>query len=272
MVSIKRNTKGEFQEVDGLRVRKSSIYSPGQKDQFKISRSKFSTFVDCQRCFYLDRVKGLKDPSMPGWALNTTVDDLLKKEFDYYREQELPHPIFEEYNLNFIPFQHKDLDKWRNSLTGGISFHDTETNIILQGGIDDVWFDKTSNKIVVADYKAQSSKIEVEKNYYLSSQYHQGYKLQMDIYVYILRQMGFDVSDTTYFMVCNGIKTVDEFDKKIIFDVTLVDYDVDVSWIQPKICEMKEVLDSNNIPEKNPYCEHCAYLEEGAKLINERDH
>ena len=58
MVSIKRNTKGEFQEVDGLRVRKSSIYSPGQKDQFKISRSKFSTFVDCQRCFYLDRVKG----------------------------------------------------------------------------------------------------------------------------------------------------------------------------------------------------------------------
>ena len=27
MVSIKRNTKGEFQEVDGLRIRKSSIYS-----------------------------------------------------------------------------------------------------------------------------------------------------------------------------------------------------------------------------------------------------
>ena len=25
-------------------------------------------------------------------------------------------------------FQHQDLDKWRNSLTGGISFHDTETN------------------------------------------------------------------------------------------------------------------------------------------------
>ena len=89
----------------------------------------------------------------------------------------------------------------------------------------------------------------------------------MDIYVYILRKMGFDVSDTTYFMVCNGIKTVDEFDKKINFDVTLVDYDVDISWIQPKIIEMKEVLESHTCPDRNPYCEHCAYLEEGAKLI-----
>ena len=91
----------------------------------------------------------------------------------------------------------------------------------------------------------------------------------MDIYVYILRKMGFDVSNTTYFMVCNGIKTVDKFDAKINFDISLIDYDVDVSWIQPKIGEMKNVLDNENIPSQNPYCEHCAYLEEGSKLINE---
>jgi hypothetical protein len=29
--------------------------------------------------FYLDRVKGLKEPSMPGWALNIAVDELIKK-------------------------------------------------------------------------------------------------------------------------------------------------------------------------------------------------
>ena len=74
MVSIKKNNKGEPQVVTGVRSRASSIYTPGQNSTFKISRSKFSDFLDCPRCFYLDRVKGLQSPSMPGWALNTTVE------------------------------------------------------------------------------------------------------------------------------------------------------------------------------------------------------
>ena len=30
---------------------------------------------------------------------------------------------------------------------------------------------------------------------------------------------------------------------------------------------MKSVLDSNTLPDRNPNCENCAYLEQGAKLI-----
>ena len=71
-------------EVAPLRTRKGSIYQKGTNETFKISRSKFSNFLDCKRCFYLERVKGLKDPSMPGWSLNSAVDELLKKEFDEY--------------------------------------------------------------------------------------------------------------------------------------------------------------------------------------------
>ena len=73
-------------EVSPLRTRKGSIYQKGTNETFKISRSKFSNFLDCKRCFYLERVKGLKDPSMPGWSLNSAVDELLKKEFDEYRK------------------------------------------------------------------------------------------------------------------------------------------------------------------------------------------
>jgi len=266
MVSIKKNTKGELREATGLRTRKTSIYTPGQNETFKISRSKFSTFMDCKRCFYLDRVKGLQEPSMPGWALNTSVDALLKKEFDYYRERKEPHPIFKEYNLNFIPYAHEDMDKWRNALSGGISYQDENTNLILQGGIDDVWFNLDTKELVVTDYKAQSTSREVDKEYYLASQYHQGYKMQMDIYVHILRKMGFTVSDTTYFMVCNGEKTPERFDAKMDFTITLVDYEANTGWIEDKIKEMKKTLDSNETPKRNPYCENCAYLEQGAKL------
>ena len=57
----KRNAKGELQVATGIRSRASSMYTPGQDSMFKISRSKFSNFMDCERCFYLDRVKGLQE-------------------------------------------------------------------------------------------------------------------------------------------------------------------------------------------------------------------
>ena len=80
-------------EIKSFRNRKSSIYNKNTKDPFKISRSKFFNFLICKRCFYLDRVIGLKELSSPPFTLNNTVDELLKKEFDYYRKLKQPHPI-----------------------------------------------------------------------------------------------------------------------------------------------------------------------------------
>ena len=135
----------------GFRTRKNSFYQKDSEKPFTISRSKFSNFIDCPRCFYLDRVKGLKEPSMPGWALNSAVDDLLKKEFDKHRKEKTPHPIMKEYKLNFIPYDHPEIDKWRQSLSSGISYLDKETNLIIKGGIDDVWYDLDKEELVVVD-------------------------------------------------------------------------------------------------------------------------
>tara|TARA_B100000989_G_scaffold98315_1_gene71732 strand:- start:1284 stop:1583 length:300 start_codon:yes stop_codon:yes gene_type:complete len=80
MVSLNYNKKtGGLVKVNGLRSQAWSLYNKKSDKPFKISRSKFSNFLDCERCFYLDRVKDLKEPDTPGWALNSTVDDLLKK-------------------------------------------------------------------------------------------------------------------------------------------------------------------------------------------------
>ena len=250
----------------GFRARKNSMYQRGKNEPFTISRSKFSNFIDCPRCFYLDRVRGLKEPSMPGWALNSAVDELLKKEFDKHREAKTSHPIMKEYNLNFIPYNHPDIDKWRQSLSSGISYLDKDTNLIIKGGIDDVWFDLDTEELIVVDYKAQSSSIPVETKSYLESKFHQGYKRQMDIYVHILRQMDFKVSNKTYFMVCNGEKTFDSFDNRINFVTKLVPYEADSSWVPIKIKEMKKVLESENIPDLNENCEACIYLHCGSKI------
>ena len=51
-----------------------------------------------------------------------------------------------------------------------------------------------------------------------------------------------------------------------IRNITLIDYDTKTDWIEKKIQEMKETLDSKNVPEKNLYCENCAYIEQGSKF------
>ena len=79
--------------------------------------------------------------------------------------------------------------------------------------------------------------------------------------------MEYSVSDTAYFMVCNGEKTPDRFDANMQFVVKLVDYQVDTSWVGPKIKEMKAVLDSLNAPDINPCCENCAYLNQYSRFL-----
>ena len=239
MISLKRNNKGELVSATGLRTRASSIYTPNQTDLFKISRSKFNDFLTCKRCFYLDRVNGLASPSTPGWTLNETTDLLLKKEFDVCRANQTPHRIFSKFGLDHVvPYQHEDMDKWRNSLHHGLKIKFKETNIILHGGVDDIWLDTKTNKLIVVDYKSQANNRQVNTEDYLSNVFHQGYKVQMDFYAYLLTEMGFEVSPTSYFYVCNADRNANTFDSKMKFYETLVPYELDTGWIEEKIIEM----------------------------------
>ena len=44
MISLKRNSKLELVEAKGRRTRASSIYMPGQSEDFKLSRGNSVTF------------------------------------------------------------------------------------------------------------------------------------------------------------------------------------------------------------------------------------
>jgi hypothetical protein len=134
--------------------RSRNLFDRKSNKPFKISRSKFEAFLKCKKCFYIDRIKAVNFPSSPPYTLNNLVDELLKKEFDSYRKDQKPHPVFKTINFNGVPYQHENLDKWRTSLTGGVEYLDEKNNLILSGGIDDVWLDKSTNSIVVVDYKA----------------------------------------------------------------------------------------------------------------------
>src|ERR1044071_4255836 len=88
-------------------------YQPGQKEVYKLSRSKIELFTQCARCFWLDARLKIKRPSGPPFQINKAIDELLKKEFDSYRLKGEPHPIMVEFGVPAIPFAHDNLNTWR---------------------------------------------------------------------------------------------------------------------------------------------------------------
>jgi hypothetical protein len=267
MIGIKRNSKDEPVTATGLRSRKSSIFTPGQETEFRLSRGRFSDFLTCPRCFYLDRVKGIVSPSTPGWTLNETTDILLKKEFDECREKQEPHRIHIENGLDHIvPYAHEDMDKWRDSLRHGLEYRVENSAILLTGGIDDIWQDTRDQSLIVVDYKSQASTVPVTTENYLSGVYRQGYKVQMDFYAYLLSKMGFKISPTSYFYVCNADRKANGFFGKLDFSETLVPYETDISWLPTKIEAMISLLNSHELPDSNESCENCAQARERAKI------
>ena len=271
MIDLKRNSKKELVIASGLRTKSSSIYSPKQKGDFKVSRGKFFNFLSCKRCFYLDRIKGLEQPGVPGWSLNETTDLLLKKEFDYCRERQISHRLFRSNNLNnLVPFDHEEIDNWRDSLHKGLMLRFKNTNIILTGGIDDIWQNKISKKLIIVDYKSQAKYGRVDKIEYLEDPYHEGYKIQMDFYAYLLLGMGFKLDATSYFLVCNAKRDDEGFEKSLNFDEYLVPYLWNVDWIESKLEEMIKVMNSYEIPQSNLSCKNCAYADQYAKILHSK--
>ena len=100
----------------GIRTR--NIFDPLSKEPFKISRSKIELFLECSRCFFLDRRCGIGRPSGPAFTLNVAVDALLKKEFDVHRKKGDAHPLMHTYGVHAIPFTHPDLPTWRDNFKG----------------------------------------------------------------------------------------------------------------------------------------------------------
>jgi len=106
------------------------LFDPNSRDPFALSRSKIDLFVECPRCFYLDRRLGVSQPPGYPFSLNSAVDKLLKKEFDIHRAAGTSHPLLKEYKLDYIPFQHARMDQWRDALGGGIEYLHIPTNLI----------------------------------------------------------------------------------------------------------------------------------------------
>ncbi|MDP3015220.1 MAG: PD-(D/E)XK nuclease family protein [bacterium] len=236
--------------------RATGLYDSSSKEQFKLSRSKIDLFLNCPRCFYYDRKLGVARPPGFPFTLNSAVDTLLKQEFDIHRVKGTKHPLLEKYGVDALPIPHEDLNKWRHNFTG-IQYLHEQTNFLIHGAIDDLW-QNSKGEYIVVDYKATSKRGEITE---LNQEWHDGYKRQMEIYQWLLRRNSYKVSDTGYFVYCNGRADAEAFDGKLEFDVTLISYTGDDSWIEQIIFDIHKCLNSDKIPEAGTDCDYCDYVE-----------
>jgi CRISPR/Cas system-associated exonuclease Cas4 (RecB family) len=233
-----------------------NLYDPNAAEPFKVSRSKIDLFVECPRCFYIDRRLGVGRPPGFPFNLNSAVDTLLKKEFDIHRADATAHPLMKKYGVEATPVNHADLATWRHNFTGIQHLHEA-TNLIIFGAIDDLWQNAASEYIVV-DYKATSKDEEITA---LDKEWQNGYKRQMEVYQWLLRRNGCKVSNTGYFVYANGKTDRKAFDGKLEFDITLIAHVGDDSWVEKTILLIKKCLDDPRVPKGKPDCDYCAYVE-----------
>lgn len=236
----------------GKRVR--NIFDPKSKTPFKLSRSKIDLFINCPRCFYLDRRLGIGQPQGPAFTLNVAVDALLKKEFDIHRARQDAHPLMRTYGIDAVPFAHPNMDTWRENFVGIQHLHEP-TNFLVFGAVDDIWA-APRGELHVVDYKATSKEGEVELT---DAKWHNQYRRQMEVYEWLLRRNGFTVSDTGYFVYVNGKKDRAAFDGKLEFDVKIIPYTGNDSWVEDTLKRAHQCLMSDKLPKSDPECAFCAY-------------
>ncbi len=243
--------------------RTRNLFDLNSKVPYKLSRSKIDLFLRCPRCFYLDRRLGVGQPPGYPMSLNIAVDTLLKKEFDIHRVAGTTHPLMKSYGLNAIPFQHEKMDFWRDALGGGIQYLHTPTNLLITGGIDDIWVDP-EGEIMIVDYKATSKAGEVD----LNSEWQIGYKRQMEMYQWLFRKNDFKVSNTGYFVYCNGDADKEAFDAKLEFNIKILPYEGNDNWVEQTIFDAHACLKNNNLPGMVKDCDFCDYRKAAKDLEN----
>jgi len=233
-----------------------NTYNPKHKGSFPISRSKIDLFLECPRCFYLDRRVGIQRPPQFPYTLNSAVDILLKKEFDIHRAKNTQHPLMKKYGIAAVPFSNNNLNEWRENFVGIRHTH-KPTNLIIFGAVDDIWINR-EQELMVVDYKSTSINENITT---LNKAWHDGYKRQLEVYQWLLKQNNYKVSKTGFFVYCNGKKDSAAFDGKLEFDLTIIPYIGDDTWIEKTLIDIKKCLDSIVPPKPRDDCRYCYYVD-----------
>ena len=210
---------------------------------FKLSPSTLNLMQECPRCFWLSQHKVWKRPAGIFPSLPSGMDKILKNHFDKFRDQgKLPPELCENGECaNMKLFDDKEKMKIWQSNFKGVSWTDKKGNE-LHGAVDNILV--KGKKLIVLDYKT--------RGYALKEDTAEHYRLQQNIYNFLLRKNGYDTED--YFFLLFYVPKEVMATGEVIFDTSLVKMKVDVKMAE-KVWKKALKLLNGECPEK--HCEWC---------------
>jgi len=210
---------------------------------YKLSPSAINLMKECPRCFWLAQHKVWKRPTGIFPSLPSGMDRILKIHFDKFLDKkELPPELCNNGECkNMKLFDDKEkLKVWQSNFKG-ISFKDKNGNE-LHGAVDNILV--KGKKLIVLDYKT--------RGYALKEDTAEHYRLQQNIYNFLLRKNGYETEDY-FFLLFYVPKEVTETGE-VIFDTELVKMKVDFKMAEKTWNEALELLEGD-CPSK--CCEWC---------------
>lgn len=161
-----------------------------KNNKVRLSPSSLNLFLECPRCFWLDKNKGIKRPrgifpSLPGGK-----DLVIKKYFDSYRlnsdippeiKGKIPGKLFSDIVT---------LEKWRNWRNSDLCYEDKESNAMLIGALDDCLVE--NDCYIPLDYKTRGSELKEDPRRY--------YQNQLDCYCLMLEHNSFKTKGLAYLL------------------------------------------------------------------------
>jgi len=246
---------------------RSRPYEPGQQAPFKVSRSKIELYTQCPRCFWLDVRLKITRPTGPPFNINKAIDGLFKKEFDVHRSAGTQHPLQVKFKIAAKPYAHQDIDTWRENFVGVFTVHES-TNLHVFGAVDDIWINDDS-ELMVVDYKATAKDKEITSLGPVGG-WQDSYRRQMEVYQWLLRANGHQVSNTGYFVYANGDASKDGFNDRVEFRTHVFPHVGDDAWVGETLLKMKECMEGD-IPAVGTAamggpCDFCTYARQRTEL------
>lgn len=218
-----------------------------QIKSIQLSPSTLSLFLECPKCFWFQKIKGIhRPPSI--LALQSNFDRVLKSYFDEYRvKEQLPPELKNKVEGELF----KDvglLEKWRNALRPALRYqHPEYSNFILAGGIDDCLFD--GKYYIPLDFKTTGSS-SFEEN---SEKYYQH---QLDIYNFLLEENGYPTKGLAYLIYYKPEKVIDE--GVIKFQIVVKKMSTDSKRAKKLFEDAIEIL-QGPLPKSHSECKFCSW-------------
>ena len=218
------------------------------RSKIRLSPSALNLFLNCPKCFWLDKNKKFKRPRGIFPSLPSGMDRTIKSYFDIYRPKgQLPPELQVDAFKGLALFNDQArLNRWREWRTGLQTSENDGT--VFFGAIDDLLVQ--GDRFIPFDYKTKGSPTTAED----AVKYYQN---QMDCYAYLLDGNGMPTTGFA-FLLYYSPKTVGERGN-VSFHIQAIRIQTDIERAKTTFRKAVSLL-KEDMPLPGTNCEYCNWL------------